>query len=454
MKRYFISLLTAFAIIGTAGCSKEEGNGSVVLPGDKEDQTTENENQNDNENTSGIEPEAAVIGNPLPSWSEGCLDIHSINTGRGESTFYILPDGTTMLIDAAGSLLSPDNEKPPTPSKPNDNISSGAVIIDYLKAYMPEQSRGTLDYVMLSHFHGDHMGSWSTSSKMHEGGFRINGLTEVCSEIPFAKMIDRGTPVNRKASDMITENGLNNYYTFLKWANKEYAAMDERFEAGRDDQIVLTHAPEKYTNFSVRNVAGNGAVWNGAGNTATSLMPSPEELLSYNSSMSAALPYENTLSCCLLIKYGGFDYFCGGDIQYNGRSSYSYKDIEFPISKVVKKVEVMKANHHGTANTNGKEILAALRPDDVIINVWRNVQPNYDTVKRMYDANPSCRIFTTNLTDDNKIVLADFVSKFNATQGHIVVRVYPNGGKYYIYVLDDTDLERRVKKICGPYSCR
>ena len=175
--------------------------------------------------------------------------------------------------------------------------------------------------------------------------------------------------------------------------------------------------------------------------------------MSWGADKSAALPYENTLSCVLTIKYGSFDYFCGGDIQYNGRSNYSYKDIEAPISKVVKNVEVMKASHHGTANTNSKELLAALKPDAVIIPVWRNVQPNFDTVKRIYTANSSCNIFTTNLTDDNRVTLSDYVSRFKATQGHIVVRVDPDGKKYRIYVLGDDDLKRTVKKIYGPYSC-
>jgi hypothetical protein len=156
----------------------------------------------------------------------------------------------------------------------------------------------------------------------------------------------------------------------------------------------------------------------------------------------------------MTISYGSFDYFCGGDIQYNGRSSYGYKDIEMPISKVVKKVEVMKASHHGTANTNGKEILAALKPDAIIVPVWRNVQPNPDTVERMYDANSACNIFTTNLTDDNKVLLSKYLSKFKGTQGHVVVRVHPGGTKYYIYVLGDDDLNRTVKKIYGPYNCK
>ena len=36
----------------------------------------------------------------LPQWKEGYMDIHHINTGRGDCTFCILPDGTTLLIDA------------------------------------------------------------------------------------------------------------------------------------------------------------------------------------------------------------------------------------------------------------------------------------------------------------------------------------------------------------------
>jgi hypothetical protein len=72
----------------------------------------------------------------------------------------------------------------------------------------------------------------------------------------------------------------------------------------------------------------------------------------------------------------------------------------------------------------------------------------------MYTANSNCNIFTTNLTDDNKVTLGDYVSKFKGTQGHVVVRVHPGGGKYYIYVLGDDDLNRTVKKIYGPYNCK
>ncbi|MBR5906152.1 MAG: hypothetical protein IKZ51_06835 [Bacteroidales bacterium] len=48
-------------------------------------------------------PTDVTVGEPLPLWQDGYLDIHSINGGRGESFYYIMPDGTTMLVDAAGA---------------------------------------------------------------------------------------------------------------------------------------------------------------------------------------------------------------------------------------------------------------------------------------------------------------------------------------------------------------
>ena len=36
----------------------------------------------------------------LPKWQEGYMDIHTIATGRGDATLVIMPDGTTLMIDA------------------------------------------------------------------------------------------------------------------------------------------------------------------------------------------------------------------------------------------------------------------------------------------------------------------------------------------------------------------
>ena len=43
---------------------------------------------------------AAPTFKALPAWKLGVLEIHQIATNRGNSTLLILPDGTTMMVDA------------------------------------------------------------------------------------------------------------------------------------------------------------------------------------------------------------------------------------------------------------------------------------------------------------------------------------------------------------------
>ncbi|MDR0844026.1 MAG: twin-arginine translocation signal domain-containing protein, partial [Tannerella sp.] len=61
---------------------------------------------------------ASLTPKYLPDWQDGFLDIHHICTGRGESTFIIAPDGTTMLIDA-GDLGDNRQEDTVLPRLPN-----------------------------------------------------------------------------------------------------------------------------------------------------------------------------------------------------------------------------------------------------------------------------------------------------------------------------------------------
>ena len=108
-------------------------------------------------------PAVGKVGAVLPAWQEGTLDVHSISTGRGESFLYIFPDGTSMLIDAGGSLLNDTICKhldiatcfPPRPSK---DISCGMVIADYVKHFNPNGK--TVDYWVNSHLDTDQIGNF------------------------------------------------------------------------------------------------------------------------------------------------------------------------------------------------------------------------------------------------------------------------------------------------------
>ena len=115
----------------------------------------------------------------------------------------------------------------------------------------------------------------------------------------------------------------------------------------------------------------------------------------------------------------------------------------------------MKANHHSTKSTNSTTLLSVLKPDCYIVGVWTENQPNPATMKRVYTANKNVKIFATNLADsivsDLKAAGID-PATFSATSGHIVLRVLPGGGSFYVYVLDDSDFNYRVKDIYGPFT--
>ena len=73
-------------------------------------------------------------GGQLPPWENGMLDIHHINTGRGDATFFIFPDATTLLVDAGdmsethSRTLSARNAE----QKPDNSKTAPEWIVDYI----------------------------------------------------------------------------------------------------------------------------------------------------------------------------------------------------------------------------------------------------------------------------------------------------------------------------------
>ena len=98
---------------------------------------------------------AVSVGSPLPHWQEGCLDIHAINSGRGECTFFILPDGTTMLVDAGEYVAGKSSKNTPVPQKPDSFTRPSEVYVRYIRHFMPAHSKGALDYAVITHYHID-----------------------------------------------------------------------------------------------------------------------------------------------------------------------------------------------------------------------------------------------------------------------------------------------------------
>ena len=98
------------------------------------------------------------------------MDIHFINTTTGESMFVIFPDGTQMLIDAASSSVTTNSNSNTTNTgirsrwDPTLTSTRGSQIItDYIRKCMVWTGNSTIDYAVLTHFHNDHFGGYTSS---------------------------------------------------------------------------------------------------------------------------------------------------------------------------------------------------------------------------------------------------------------------------------------------------
>lgn len=387
---------------------------------------------------------AQKVGGFLPPWEKGYMDIHHINTGCGECAYIIFPDGTTMLIDAGeNNADSPRHVRP----KPNNSLPPGEWIVDYIKDRMPTQNHG-VDYALITHFHSDHMGG-VLKVKNESGRYYNTGMITVAENLPIGLLVDRGFPdynflVNK--DDKIVKNYLN----FLHFTKKKVKM--ERFKPGIDNQFRLLYDSTQYAaNFKVQNLYANGWMWTGKGHVNKYLFPDFSSLKDYD------IPKENTLSCALKITYGNFSYYTGGDLTgYPKPGRSTFHDVETVLAPIIGKTEVCCVNHHGYSNATNDTFISTLSPRVFIIQASDALHPDHSTLERMISKQlyPGKRdVFATNLHPAAKIVIGNNVKKMKSRQGHIVIRVLPEGKEYYIYILDDSNTKRKIKQVFGPYTC-
>jgi hypothetical protein len=377
----------------------------------------------------------------MTKWQEGCLDIHLINSGRGECNFLVLPDGTSFLIDA-GELVSSSSKD--VPQKPSEDVRPYVTYARYIRNFLPD-GKDSIDWCMPSHLHIDHIGAQKAAVSQSPNGYRLAGMMALYDEVPYRNILDMGYPNYNDDETIPNMEGelCEDWQTFVHWAADNKRLKAARFNVG-EEQIVLQNNRTAYPNFRIFNIVGNGYAWN-------------KSILGYGALVNANASEGNPASLGIHLNYGNFDFVTCGDLTSapQNRMAFYYRDY---IGKG--KLDVFKANHHLASNSWGSQMQnCEFNPRVIVCHTFYSSQPDATLLSSLNTGEFSTHsyvwekdIFCTNIHPDLKKDESSLIETLKDYNGHIIVRVLPGGAQYYVIMLDDTDFNYRVKSVYGPYD--
>ena len=371
------------------------------------------------------------VGNIYPGWKPGELDIHFIHTGTSENTFFIFPDGTTMLLDCGHVKRRRPGYADALPPMPSGERTAGEWVRRYIARLIPQRE---IDYLMVSHWHSDH----------------IAGIPAVAESFRFLNYYDHQYPnVGQYRRDVDDKD----FETFQKWLEPALKAglKREPFKVGAKDQIHLLHESSSYYQkvFEIRNLAANGVMWDGKNKTV-------DVAAEHVKQTGEKRIRENCLSAAIRIRYGGFTYYTGGDLEGDfvgpDGKKFSYEE---RVGKVVGPVSVCKTNHHACPASMRDGFIKATNPQLFLSSAWSPNQQNIITLKRMTDRQNYIEGGDVEL--GSRVVAYGSIPEFKmrqfkqygltgclAAEGHAVVKVNPGGFAYRLYTLSAKDESMRI----------
>lgn len=373
--------------------------------------------------------------NTLPAWSPGYLDIHAINSGRGECTLVIMPDGTSMMIDAGEYHTSSATA---VDQKPYPGVRPFKVYTSYSKYFLAPTGHDYLDYFLVTHYHIDHMGQHRTAYGTSGNGYCRSGVMAVYDDLPIKKLVDRLGPAGNPDTEDYSAEVYEDFYKFATYRKEtdgmEWYALNMNASGNYKKQFVPKYDSD--CGLTVYNLGANGKYWNGTG-----------------FSTKGSKLTENGVCATVLISYGDFDYYSGGDCACQTGM------MQLIVEGLGKKVEAMKAGHHMYYNTLDASTATRLQPKVTVGQIFDSDKPGDPafSLHRLWGD-----VFITNIHSgrlDNSASIKggtpveSLATKVRDYGGHFVIRVAPGGREFMVYKLRDTDFSYSVQASYGPYTC-
>ena len=368
-----------------------------------------------------------------PDWKPGEMEIHFIHTGVGEQTFFIFPDGTTMLLDCGDTHHA--KYMCDVPPQPSAEKCGGEWVSRYIQRLIPQRE---IDYLMASHWHGDHIGDPSLGCWKNAQGEQVCGISAVAEDFRFRHYFDHQFPnPGQYALDPDPEA----FDLFQHWLEKARAAgLDAQpFKVGARDQIRLQNDLARYPQFHVRNLCANAVLWDGKDGVI--------DLGADHVKSGRKTIHENRLSAAIRIDYGDFSYYTGGDneLELFAADGKPY-NWEAKIGRVCGPVSVAKTNHHAGSHAMSPAFCAAVRPQVWLSSVWQPKMVDHKSLKPMCSRAlyPGERYVCFGYIADRVKDIAAAYGDDIAPAGHAVVKVAPGGAAYEVFSISAEDESMRV----------
>ena len=354
----------------------------------------------------------------LPDQKDGALHFIVFNVGQADC-MLVAHRGRTMLVDAGAS------------SRKHERASFRDV------ARRLEALTGSrhLDYVVISHYHQDHVGLHGTGKRASLGDLGLWGLLGD-EGVTVGALVDRGTLTfgEKGATQVAYERAVPHWIEERKVGERRTVKLGERIDLGPgvDVEVVAVNS--------------NGRLGDLRAADRRQFERYP--------------PSENDYSLSLKFTLGPFELFSGGDLsglsqqKSFGPVRVSYNDIESIAVPRIGDVEVYRVNHHGSDHSSNPCFVQALHPEVSIFSTGANSYGHPSI--RVYDLLKSIgRVFITGGADPRVLehVKGDLV------RGDVEVLVEPGGERYWVngtLFRSKTDAEEKVRADyvteCRPYA--